>query len=225
MRSIARRCRIGFSLTTFVFAVIVLVLVQPQELRAQQQFVPTEFGFGAALGLTYVGNGRNSITEAQVVNGVVQPKEKAQVGGSLLVEAHCFDCQFIVRDDPKDRWRSSSPFVVLGLGGDNKIINGLGWGWMWGNRSPDSLYRAKLLDETKKKEATEADKNALKEADAAPSKRTSFNIGIGVYHQFGVRQLADGIEVGKPLPAGQTDIVYKNVTRTSALLLFSFSWE
>ena len=71
------------------------------------------------------------------------------------------------------------------------------------------------------------DVNAAKAAlDGEKGKtRTAFNIGIGIYHQFGVKALADGFSTGDALPASVQEIPTKSVTRTSAMLLFSFSWE
>lgn len=226
-------------IVTIAFGCLCLPMVS----FAQESFVSSEFGFGAALGATYVGNGRKSITEAQLVDGVVRTKESAAVGGALLVEAHCFDCQFFSREVPAQRWNSSSPFVAVGLGGDNKVLNGIGWGWMWGFRSPQSMARSYAIDRylelkqkaekakegsPERKDAETSRDEAKKTLDATGSsniKRTSLNVGVGLYHQFGVRQLGDGIEIGKALPSGQTDIPYRNATRTSALLIFSFSWE
>jgi len=54
-----------------------------------------------------------------------------------------------------------------------------------------------------------------------PRKDTSFNFGIGVQWDSKVKKLADGFEIGKPLPTGETDIRF--VEKGEARLMFGIS--
>lgn len=264
----------------FIFASGILLAIIRNDAHALD-FDPSDMGFGAAIGVVYNGNGAKSQSDWQVVNGKIVTKEKAQVSSPVLMEAHCFDCSFF-GNDSNLRSRRVSPFLAVGLGGDNnKILNGVGYGILFGFKNQNAIAKSNLKDKVSKTErelidvkggaktklqghlssefgilATDsnapdsAKQTAQKTVDDQVSQdsmvqqktqdlsaaksalesekaktRTAFNVGIGVYHQFGIKALADGFSTGDTLPASVQEIPTKSVTRTSAMLIFSFSWE
>jgi hypothetical protein len=57
-----------------------------------------------------------------------------------------------------------------------------------------------------------------------PRKDTSFNLGIGVQWDSRVRQLADGFVAGQPLPAGETEIRFKQKGRARLMIGLSLGF-
>jgi len=57
-----------------------------------------------------------------------------------------------------------------------------------------------------------------------PAKSTSFNLGLGVRVEPGVKVLGDGLVENQPLPEGETDIRYKTEDRLGIVVVFSASF-
>lgn len=196
-------------------------------------------GFGVALGVAYPRYRDSMVEEATVdANNVVRPSRQTQVLSPVLIEAHCFDC-FIFKDKGW-RNRSVSPFVAVSPGGgeNGRLINGIGYGIMFGFRNAESLRKSEAIETLSDAESTAEGAKAITKDRVDQAKatikrsrsqsygtRTSFNVGLGIYHQFGVQQLADGIHPNQPAPSGIQDVPTKQATRTSVMVIFSFSWE
>jgi hypothetical protein len=52
----------------------------------------------------------------------------------------------------------------------------------------------------------------------------SFNLGVGVLYDMNVRTLGDGIVENQPLPAGETEIRYKERSQSGLMILSSYSF-
>jgi hypothetical protein len=52
----------------------------------------------------------------------------------------------------------------------------------------------------------------------------SWNFGVGAVWDPKVKVLGDGIEENRPLPAGETEVRFKNISEVNLLLLWSFSF-
>lgn len=57
-----------------------------------------------------------------------------------------------------------------------------------------------------------------------PRKEASFNVGLGVVWDSNIRVLANGFTDGGTLPAGETDVRFKEKSSTSLMLGFSFGF-
>ncbi len=52
----------------------------------------------------------------------------------------------------------------------------------------------------------------------------SFNLAIGPVMSPKVKVLGDGIEEGKPLPEGETEVRFKKENKFGYAILLSFTW-
>lgn len=59
----------------------------------------------------------------------------------------------------------------------------------------------------------------------AKDQEEGFNVGLGLIYDPSVKGLGDGIRQNKPLPAGETEVRFKEEGRLSALLSVSFSFN
>jgi len=57
-----------------------------------------------------------------------------------------------------------------------------------------------------------------------PNSAISFNLGLGLRVEPGVKTLGDGIEENKPLPEGETEIRFKETDMTGIVVMFSASF-
>ena len=92
------------------------------------------------------------------------------------------------------------PFIAL-QPGSNNIIESVGVGWMFG------FKRTAVLKGTE----------PLPVGD-------SFNIGVGALLDIKQKVLGDGIRANEPLPAGETDIRYRETSQIGAVVIFSYSF-
>lgn len=161
---------------------------------------PVDFaglGFGTGVSLTWDNGGeKDRVKSARIINGIVRVENEDNTQARIMLEIH-----HLFQTDKKffnsvssENW-GHGPFVALQPGTD-EIIEAIGIGWMVAFRKPGN------------------DK----------SSSNSFNLGIGFVVDPNVQVLGDGIEPNRPLPAGETEIRYKEETETGLLLLASFQF-
>jgi hypothetical protein len=156
-------------------------------------------GLGLGVGLSLSADrarGKRRVESASVVNGVVRVSEERNAQARVVLESHYFF-------EPEGTFFlgkvpakswGHGPFLAV-QPGDNEIVSAIGFGWMFG------FKRA----------------NASRNAE-------SWNFGFGVMVDPNARVLGDGLEVDKPLPAGEMDVRYKTEAESSLLIIFSFSF-
>ena len=129
------------------------------------------------------------ITDATVVNGIVHATKEETIEPRAVLEFHAFLFGHDNGVSGAKIKHGNGPFAVVAAKTD-EILGGFGLGWMWGWKDND-----------------------------APTDSNAFTIGIGVLLDGNVKALADGFEDDEPLPAGETEIRFKEETRASALVL------
>lgn len=162
---------------------------------AQRQFAGLNFGVG--ISLTHDLGKTDRVESASVVNGVVRVDNENNDIARIMLESHYFFTpkkQFRLNPNMAANQWGWGPFVALQPGTD-EIIEAVALGVMWGFKRNDN-----------------------------PKDTSSWNIGIGAVVDPNVRVLGDGIEEGKPLPSGETEIRYKEKSQGGVLILTSFSF-
>jgi hypothetical protein len=157
---------------------------------------------GIGLSITIDLGQRDRVKDASVVNGIVRVSEDNNVLPRVLLETHYF---FLLGDSTlpakigfgglKYGDCGIGPFVAIQTGTDN-IIQAYGLGVMIG-------FKKKSTDQ---------------------NSTSSFNFGIGGIWDPHVQVLGDGLEKNKPLPAGETEVRFKETGQFGLMLMTSFSF-
>ena len=153
-------------------------------------------GFGVGVSLSWdTGGDKDRVKVARVVNGIVRVEVEENTEARIMLESHYFfqtRTRFLWAVD-KANW-GHGPFIALQPGTD-EIIETIGLGWMVGFRKPD---------------------------DNGQASSASWNFGMGIVVDPNANVLGDGIEANQPLPAGETEIRYKQETEAGVLFISSF---
>jgi len=174
---------------------------QKATLQANQESAESRFiglGFGMGVGLSISLGGDDRIDEAEVdPNGIVRVTRTANTVPRILLETHHF---FSLRSrEIKTGVRTTTlghgPFVAI-QSSDDALLDSVAFGWLFGIRKPSS-------DDTG---------------------TASFNAGIGMVVDRQVRTLGDGLTENRALPAGETEIRYKDESRYGLLLMSSYTF-
>lgn len=180
------------------------------------------FGFGVALGAVIDTGGRDRIDSARRdPNGIVRVEQDSNTRANFMLESHYF---FKTTSDfpvgwllgwlPGECWQDKftfvkagqwgwGPFVAIQPGTAN-IIQAVGIGAMIGWKAPDAI--------------------SIPKSEGSFRAGNSFNLGVGVMLDVKQRVLGDGIHANQPLPAGETEIRYRETSQIGALILFSYSF-
>ncbi len=152
--------------------------------------------FGVGLSLTVDLGQQDRVESASVINGIVRVENENNAVARVMLESHYFfkPSRRFLWGVNPDGW-GHGPFVAL-QPGTNEIIEAVALGWMWG------FKRGNSADET----------------------TDSWNIGIGVVVDPNVQVFGDGLQPNQPLPAGETQIRYKEESQYGVLILTSFSF-
>lgn len=169
--------------------------------QAYKDFVGLKWGLGIAAVIDVSGGER--VQEAQVVDGIVRVTKDNSNSARIFAEIH----RFRPRKSQKDLAKSSPQSINFGRGffvgiqsSSEEVIDSIAAGYMWGWRLPQENSGG-VQDSSK-----------------------SLNIGVGLVFDPKVQVLGDGIEKDKPLPGNETEIRYKQESRTGLGLFFSFSF-
>lgn len=159
----------------------------------------TTFGgmtFGTGLSVAF--NRGSSISNAEVINGLVRVTEETPAVARIVLETHYL---FTCANGEKGNWcgkgshlesSGHGPFLAI-QPGQADLIQAIGMGWMLAFRH--------------------------KEGDTK-----SWNIGLGYMVDPKVKVLGDGIVANQPLPAGETQVRFKITARYSWFLVSSYTF-
>ena len=168
---------------------------------ATQKFGGLSMGVG--LSLTHDLGWNDRVSKAQLVNGIVRVDEQKNDLARIMLELHYFFTPPVSFGHiPSGSW-GHGPFVAIAPGGNEKIIDAIGLGWMIG-------FRNHIWDE--KKQTYTGWANA------------SWNFGVGFVVDANSKILGDGIRANQPLPAGETAIRYKDTSQGGIMFITSFSF-
>lgn len=154
------------------------------------------FKFGVGIALTTDTGSEAVVRNADVFNGVVRVLDEDDQQVRVMFESHFF----LTPDMPLPLAGNPAdewgfgPFIAF-QAGEEQIISSIGLGVMLGFKR---------------------DKNT----DAGDS----FNIGLGIFVEPNSQILGDGIIANQPLPAGETEVRYKEEAQVSWGILTSFSF-
>ena len=169
------------------------------------------FGFGAAVNYTFDDEIESAFLDT---NGIVRTNEKTRGDVAFILEGH-----FLAEDTsgtylpPPLQWLSGitgpvfkrtcsadlicgvGPFLAVKTGGSTELIESVGVGYMWGTKH--------------------------RSGNGSLGGLSQWNFGLGVSIDPHVKRLAQGIEQGEPLPAGETEIRYEDDVVFGVMMLFS----
>lgn len=180
------------------------------ELRSEE-FV--KLGFGTGYGAVISVDDRPRVEEAELVGGVVRVTKDNDVAFGPILELHKFfgiGGKKLVRD-PEVSFlagpgsgcaRSLLPKTDVPLVGFGPFV-----GLRIGGDEVVQSFAAGIMFGFRK---ADGDK--------------SLNLGVAYATDPRVRTLGDGIEEGKALPAGETEIRFKNTHQESVIVMFSIGW-
>ena len=174
----------------------------PDEKKAAEdtinkQFLGIEFGLG--LGFTVDISAGDRVEEAEVVNGVVRLTKTSNVRPRILLETHYF-----FEFDAEDH--------VVDFGGRRIKI-----------RQADIGMGPFVAIQGSDQQVLEAIAFGYM-IGFKRSESSSLNLGFGLALDPDVKTLGSGLEADKPLPAGETEIRYRQEGRWGIVGLASFSF-
>jgi hypothetical protein len=154
-----------------------------------------KLGFGLGLSLTTDTGSTDRIDSASLVNGVIRADVESQTIARVMLETHYFF-------SPTRSFLGLVPKENWGIGpfvgivpGEKEIITATALGIMVG------FLR-----------------------DPANKSKGSWNLGIGYVVDPKVKTLGDGLQKNLPLPAGETEIRFKEQTQKGMGVIFSASF-
>lgn len=157
---------------------------------------------GVGISATYDLGQNDRVSEATIINDIVQVTNQDNVRARIMLETHYFfapEGSFLgLRNtynpdtEATDAEWGIGPFVAV-QPGSGEIIEAIGFGVMIGFRRKDDSSN-------------------------------SFNVGVGVAFDPNTRTLGDGFVAGQPPPNGETEIRYLEQEQFGLLLLTSFSF-
>jgi len=178
-----------------------MISVSSTDARAQdpnkQKFGGLSLGIG--LSLTHDLGWNDRVTKAEVVNGIVRVEEQKNDLARIMLEMHYFITPG-ARTAEEASW-GHGPFVAIAPGGNDKLIDAIGLGWMVG-------FRQKM-----------SEKGGV--VQWAPN---SWNFGIGFVVDANSKILGDGIRANQPLPAGESTVRLKDTSQGGIMFITSFSF-
>jgi len=155
-----------------------------------------KLGFGAGISITIDTGSTDRIDSASLVSGIVRADVESQTQSRAMLETHYFF-------KPQGKFLGLitvpgwgwGPFIGV-VPGDDEIITAVSLGVMVGfKRKPDDA-----------------------------NDNSSWNLGLGWVVDPKVKTLGDGIMKNATLPAGETDIRFKEQTQQGWGLVFSASF-
>ncbi len=159
--------------------------------------------FGVAITLT-ADTGSHDRVDSATITGtppVVRVTDDNNAIARVMLETHYFFLpRFNLFGFPElghGQW-GHGPFVGIQPGSDD-IIDSVAMGWMIG-------IRRSVV------------------AGASPSS-DSFNLGLGIVVDPNTQILGDGFKEGRPPPAGETEVRYKDTNQTGILIVFSYAFS
>ncbi len=164
--------------------------------QAAQSFMGLNFGVGLGVSVDLQSGSRVSSAKVVGDSKLVQVDDESRAQPRVFLEMHDFtDC--IIH----------CPAVI-----DPDDTRMFGWGpWAGIQSSQDKIIDAFVF-------------GLMAGWRRQPKESTSFNVGLGLVLDSNVQVLGDGIKKGQPLPAGETDVRFKKVSRLGAVLMTSFSF-
>lgn len=177
----------------------------------------TRFGgleFGIGLGFTTDLGRRDRIGKAELINNVVRVTDSENTRARLLLESHYFFtptnakggyAEWLGVKNYSDKVDSSGAIIRRGVKN-------------WGVGPFIALQAGEG-------ELVQAVGAGLMFGLRRPGEGSgSFNLGVGVLYDMNVRTLGDGIVENQPLPAGETEIRYKERSQSGLMILSSYSF-
>lgn len=164
-----------------------------------------KFGFGAAITVTVDYGAHDRVDEASLVNGVVRVSKERNVIARIMLETHYLfapDSRFLGRGAAKEDY-GWGPFFAVEPGGDGDLVDAVALGVLWSFSKGIS------------------DPGTPRVRDGQI--RKAFNLGVGIVVDPKTKILGDGVEPDKPLPAGETEIRFKETDQWGVVVLFSVS--
>jgi hypothetical protein len=165
-------------------------------------------GFGSGIALVIEAGQKRRVADAQLVNGIVRVTKDTSTTPRILLNLHYF---FTAPCESTSRWCRTAQITENGQT-KNVLIAMRGWGPFVavqpGSDTTISAVGGGLLWGWRRQ----------------PDKSDSFNVGVGVLADQGVKTLGDGIRENQPLPTGETQIRFKESTRWGVLLTASWAF-
>lgn len=176
--------------------------------KAQEATIDfTGAGFGSGIALVIGLGEKQRVKDAEVVNNVVRVKSDSTTTPRILLNLHYFF------SDACDG--GAGKFCVeqgVDAGGRRILVPMRGWGpFVAVQPGSDQTVAA-------------VGGGVLFGWRRAVDKPDSFNVGAGVLADQNVRTLGDGIYANQALPAGETQIRYKESTRWGVILMASWAF-
>lgn len=153
---------------------------------------------GVGLSLTLDTGSHDRVNDAEVVAGLVRVKDEENARARIMLESHYF---FFPGDEKKE-----------------------GSGTLFGVKRKDWGVGPFVAIQPGEGEIVDAAALGLMIGFRQPDRSSSWNIGIGFVYDPKTKTLGDGIRPNKPLPAGETEIRYKQRAQKGVLILTSFSF-
>lgn len=177
----------------------VMVTSEVAELKKAEESFLSGVKFGTGIMANLLTGGKKPVTSARVVNGIVRVEEggRAQVG--VVAEFHSLWALCKTNKRPH-LYHCDDNVAQFGIG----PVIGLKLG---SNNIIDAIFLGPLF--------------AFR---PNPTLANSFNIAVGGVLAPRVKVLGDGIEENNPLPAGETEVRFKNVNKFGYAILLSFAF-
>jgi hypothetical protein len=165
----------------------------------QQEFHGLNLGVG--LSLTLDTGSHDRVNDAEIVAGLVRVKDEENARARIMLESHYFF--FPGSENPTPEEWDGSFFGVKrkdwGVGPFVAIQPGEG-----------EIVQAAAL--------------GLMVGFRQPEGGRSWNVGVGIVYDPNTKTLGDGLAPNRPLPAGETQIRYKERAQKGVVILTSFSF-
>ncbi len=170
---------------------------------AEEETVKNTFAglqFGVGLSLTLDSGSNERVTSAQLVNDIVRIDNEDNAIARVMLETHYF---------------FTPDTCLFGLSRDDvcSLLKGKEWGW--GPFIAIQPGDGDIID---------AIGAGVMLGFRRPGREDSFNIGIGAVVDPNARILGDGIKANQPLPAGETEIRYKEKEQWGVVLITSYTF-
>lgn len=168
------------------------------------------FGVGVAANYTFEDEIDSAFLDS---NGIIRTNEKTRGDVAFILEGHFLSensetylpppLQWLdgltgpvfKRNCPEELICGMGPFLAVKTGGSSELIESIGVGYMWGTKH--------------------------RNGSGALGGLSQWNFGLGVSIDPQVRRLANGMQQGEPLPAGETEIRYEEDIVFGLMMLFS----
>ena len=178
------------------------------DLSEQYRSALSDFKTGAALGISVVLGDTDSVLEASVVDKNIVVTKRAKDQPRAAFEVH----QLFTTNPLTAKGRAAAQAQLRECGADPITCPMFGIGpfaaIQTGNDDSISSVGIGLMAGVRNN----------------PRQNKSFNLGVGIAFDGGVRRLAKGFSEGKPLPAGESSIRFEDRSARRLMITLAFSF-